>query len=131
MGVYVASSKDPIISFSTINAESGGLASDLTFLIEFDKMGNAWVGSEQGVDRIEFGESNTIKQIKHYGKEEGFKGVETNRNASCIDKQGNLWFGTVAGLMKYNPKKATKNTLPPKLSLSNVALFYEDLSKTK
>lgn len=131
MGVYVASAKDPIISFSTINVESGGLASDLTFLIEFDNMGNAWVGSEQGVDRIEFGESNTIKQIKHYGKEEGFKGVETNRNASCIDKQGNLWFGTVAGLMKYNPKKATKNTLPPKLSLSNVALFYEDLSKTK
>ena len=40
-----------------------------------------------------------------------FKGVETNRNASCIDKIGNIWFGTIAGLMKYNPKNETKNTI--------------------
>jgi ligand-binding sensor domain-containing protein len=130
-GIYVASASEPLISFSLRNMETDGLTSDLTFLIEFDKKGHAWIGSEQGVDRIEFGELNTIKQIKHFGKDEGFKGVETNRNASCVDNNGNVWFGTIDGLMKYNPKKATKNTLAPKLSLSNVALFYKDLAQTK
>ncbi len=133
MGIYVATTDEPLISFSKYNKKTDGLglASDLTFLIEFDQKGNAWIGSEQGVDRIEFGEMNNIEQIKHFGQDEGFKGVETNRNASCIDKDGNIWFGTIAGLMKYNPKNETKNTRAPKLSLSNVTLFYEDLAQTE
>jgi ligand-binding sensor domain-containing protein len=129
-GVSIASAQEAIIGFSTITTESG-LSSDNTYLIEFDQEGNAWVGSEKGVDRIRMGEGNSVSEIKHFGKDEGFKGVETNRNASCLDRNGNLWFGTVNGLMQYNPKNTTINTIPPDLSLTSVTLFYEDLAKTE
>lgn len=127
-GVVIASAHEGMISFEKINTEDG-LTSDNTYLIEFDKNGSAWIGSEKGVDRVQFGEDNAVKEIKHFGKEKGFKGVETNRNASCTDYKGNLWFGTVNGLMKYNPKRVTFNALAPKLSIDGISLFYKELSK--
>lgn len=129
-GVSIASASKSIIGFKNITTESG-LTSDNTYLIDFDRQGNAWIGSEKGVDKIMYSEDGTIVDIKKYGKDEGFKGVETNRNASCMDTQGNLWFGTVNGLVKYNPKNSTINTRAPKLSLTNVKLFYKSLLDTE
>ena len=127
-GVKIASAQEGIITFDVINTESG-LTSDNTYLIEFDQKGNAWVGSEKGVDRIQLGDNNIVKDKKHYGKEQGFKGVETTRNASSIDSEGNLWFGTINGLMKYNPEQSKKNLIAPNLSLTGISLFYKDLSE--
>jgi len=129
-GVSIASASEAIISFLNITTETG-LTSDNTYLIEFDQLGHAWIGSEQGVDKVQMGESFNVSEIKHFGKDEGFKGVETNRNASSVDRKGNLWFGTVNGLMRYNPKNSTINTIAPDLSLTSVTLFYEDLVKTE
>ncbi len=128
-GISIATADQAIIQFTNITTESG-LSSDNTYLIDFDREGNAWIGSEKGVDRITLADNSSLTEIRNFGKDEGFKGVETNRNASCLDGEGNLWFGTVNGLMKYNPKNTTVNTLAPKLSLSDVTLFYEDLIST-
>ncbi|MBK9191815.1 MAG: hypothetical protein IPM77_10040 [Crocinitomicaceae bacterium] len=60
-----------------------------------------WVGSEKGLDRLEFTEDYSISQVTHFDSDEGFEGVETNSNAAYADGFGNLWFGTVNGLFVY------------------------------
>ncbi|MEI4927565.1 two-component regulator propeller domain-containing protein, partial [Klebsiella pneumoniae] len=64
-----------------------------------------WVGTGLGIDRLDFKDET----IKHYEKQDGFLGIEINPNATLKDKEGNLWFGSIVGLVKYNAKLAKKN----------------------
>jgi len=66
-----------------------GISADNPYLVLGDDIGNVWIGTNTGVDRLEV---NTGK-INHYGKSEGFMGIETNQNAVYKDGLGNIWFG--------------------------------------
>lgn len=71
-------------------------------------------GTYKGFDKIVFDERFKIKYVKHYTGENGFKGLECNDNAICITKEGDLWLGTINGLVKYsaNHEKQIKSTSP-------------------
>ncbi|GAB4250206.1 MAG: hypothetical protein Kow0079_03290 [Vicingaceae bacterium] len=106
-GIYVFH-KD---SLFLIN-EDNGLSSNNIYLLQKDNNGSIWAGSNKGLDHINFTKHLTQLIIENYSYEEGFKGVETNLNASTIDKNNNLWFGTVGGVFKLNPNYKNLNTLP-------------------
>ena len=44
---------------------------------------------------------------------DGFWGVECNDNALFMDNQGNIWFGTVIGLTRYNQSEKRINNSAP------------------
>jgi ligand-binding sensor domain-containing protein len=82
-------------TFENININKG-LAANKVYLLLLNK-DFLWVGTNNGIDKIDLQllhSNNTIK-IKHFGKEEGLKGVECNSNSQMQDDQGNLWFGTI------------------------------------
>jgi ligand-binding sensor domain-containing protein/serine phosphatase RsbU (regulator of sigma subunit) len=58
---------------------------------------NIWSGHENGLDLISW-TSDTTYDIKSFGPERGFFGMQNNQNSSFRDSRGNLWFGTVNGL---------------------------------
>ncbi len=103
---------------------------NIYFLI-FDDEQNLWAGSQKGVDKITLNEERNIKEVKHFGASEGFVGIETCQNAALKDSQGNLWFGTVNGVTKYNPSYTTQNTIPPKVRITDIRLFYKSLYETE
>ncbi|UTW64501.1 histidine kinase [bacterium SCSIO 12741] len=109
---------------------SDGLTSDNIYLLEEDSVGQLWVGSERGVDRLLFGDDGEIVEIKHYGKSEGFLGVETVTRAVTTDREGNTWFGTVNGLLKYSPKMSSRKSHPPVLRITGTSLSYIPLENT-
>lgn len=76
-----------------------GLMSDYIYSILVLE-NEVWVGHENGLDMITPEDSTFI--IKSFGPEHGFAGLQNNKNASFIDSQGNLWFGTVNGLFCLN-----------------------------
>ncbi|MEL7145785.1 MAG: histidine kinase, partial [Bacteroidota bacterium] len=61
---------------------------------------------------------------------DGFKGVEVYQNASYLDSSGTLWFGTVNGVIQYRPEADTESTVSPKIQLTGIKLFFDDLEKT-
>jgi ligand-binding sensor domain-containing protein len=63
--------------------------SDNIYQIIFDDKNNLWAGSERGVDRIELNQSNDIVDVFHFGRNDGFLGIETCLNAVTKDNQGN------------------------------------------
>ncbi len=118
---------DGIKNISTKN----GLSSNSTFLLEEDRDGNIWVGTNRGVDKINLDllyEQDSV-HVKSYGKAEGFLGVECNQQASFLDHEGNLWFGTVKGAVKYNPNEDRPNDMEPLTHISGINLFFEPLHK--
>lgn len=108
-----------------------GLTSNNIYLLIFDADGNLWAGHEKGVDKVELGNGLSIRQIKHYGTAEGFTGIETCQRASFRDSQGNIWFGTMNGATRYSAAERDNNPIPPKLHITTVHLFYEDIRRTE
>jgi len=93
----------------------------------FDDLGYLWVGTERGVDKIQLNPNNEIEDIYHFGRNDGFLGIETCLNAIDKDEQGNIWFGTLYGLTKYTPSIDSKATVKPKISFNDIQVAYKSL----
>lgn len=107
-----------------------GLHSSNVYLMVFDLRGNLILGSESGLDVIDLNENLEIKSKRHYGKSDGFLGVETCQNSVWKDVDGKIWFGTINGASCYNRSNLQLNRTAPILSVLDIQLFYESLSKT-
>lgn len=97
----------------TIFTEKEKLSSKHAHLLIFDNHDDLWVGYENGVDKIEFDNKGNIKDIYHFGKDEGFSGIETNKNAVYKDFLGRIWFGTIKGAICFNPHAEHLNKIAP------------------
>lgn len=110
----------------TINTETG-LSSNLIYSLIFDNSGNLLVGTEKGIDRISFHENGDVLLINNFNKNEGFFGIETNQDAVYKDQDGSIWFGSIKGAFKYNPKADKLNLVYPNTYISNIRLYYENV----
>ncbi|MBL4624778.1 MAG: SpoIIE family protein phosphatase [Flavobacteriales bacterium] len=104
-----------------------GLNSDTPYLLIFDNDDNLWMGTNKGLDRltIDF-ETGDITSISFYGKAEGFIGVETNSNAAFKDDNGDLWFGTVGGVTRYQKKFDLENKIEPVTLIARLRVQFKD-----
>ena len=103
------------------------LYSDNIYQLIFDDNGQLWAGSERGVDQISLNKKNEITNVVHYGRNDGFLGIETCHNATTKDNEGNLWFGTIYGLTKYAPSTSEQQSSKPKLHFEDVEVAYQSL----
>lgn len=109
-----------------------GLASGTVYLLNVDTYGNIWVGTNKGLDKITLDKKGEIVAIRNYGKAEGFKGVECNSRATAIDQNGCLWFGTIKGAIKFDPKEELFHEPEmPQVHITNIKLFYENVNWKK
>ncbi|HXD94054.1 MAG TPA: two-component regulator propeller domain-containing protein [Bacteroidia bacterium] len=99
-----------------------GLKTESPYAITIDNNNNIWIGDNRGVEKFD------VKQNKfyHYGKNEGFLGIECNPNAACTDRAGNLWFGTIMGAVRFNLNEETPNTLAPLTKVTGIKIQLED-----
>ena len=105
-----------------------GLNDQMTYFLQFDDDGFLWVGSNKGVNRIDvpsFKETGKTN-IESYGRGEGFRGIETNHHASYKASDGSLWFGTVAGLTKYDASLDRQDAIEPITQLTGLRLFFDE-----
>lgn len=112
-----------------IYGKKNGLSSNMIYSLVMDPFGNLWAGSEKGVDKIVF-RGDSILHVSHYGKAEGFIGVENTLNSAFLAADSNLWFGTINGINRYNPAYDNKNNTAPKIYLTSANLFFDDILET-
>jgi len=124
-GVYVYRSGLVIDRIS----ESDGLSSNLTYSLLLDSLDHhLWIGTNQGVNKFDLGayRRDGKKHSTHYGKEEGFTGVECNSSGVYRERDGLLWFGTVNGLIRYEASQWHPDTALPRTNITRMRLFYAD-----
>jgi len=108
--------------------EEDGLSSNTVYFIIFDDDKNLWIGTNKGVDKLDINhyKKSLQKKFKHYGKEEGFLGIECNTNAVLKDSKGDLWFGTIKGAVKYLPQRDKLNLIETKTKIIRHRVFLKD-----
>ena len=85
------------------------------------------VGTDKGFDYLFLDKNFALTKVIHYDSNDGFVGGENNLNAISKDSEGNIWFGTIGGLIKYNPNNVfTKKNLP-QIYITNLKLFFENV----
>ena len=104
-----------------------GLKSNNPYFIYPDGRGQVWLGTNVGLDLFDV---RTIKTTS-FTKQEGFIGIETNQNAVHADQKGNLWIGTVHGLMRLQLPLSKPVLIPPNIYLTQKRLFFEEVDLQK
>ncbi len=117
---YNMNNKIPVV----ITMDDGLVNNNIkSLLLDQDKL---WVGTSNGFMMLnvdEFQAQGSLN-LRYYGQNEGFEGIECNRNAVVKDVQGNIWWGTVNGLIKHDPSKEKYNRISPKININSVEVFY-------
>ncbi len=103
------------------------LSSNNIYQLIFDDQGYLWAGTERGVDKIELNAANEIIDVYHFGRNDGFLGIETCLNAVDKDRNGNLWFGAIYGLTQHIPSENTKTSVPPSVYFTEVEEGYKKI----
>lgn len=118
-----------VLEFLSFDGEKLYKSKNIYFL-QFDAGSHLWMGTEAGVTQVFLDSMRNPLEWFHYGKEEGFFGIETCTNSSLLDKENNLWFGTIDGMNKTNPSQNIVNTKAPEIRIQEISLFYKPLSET-
>ncbi|WP_347175279.1 sensor histidine kinase [Polaribacter uvawellassae] len=102
------------------------LSSKNSYQLMVDAKNQLWIGSEKGVDKIEF-QNNKISKSTHYNANDGFIGIETTKNTSLEDQFGNLWFGTKNGITRYTPNENKKTLIKPTIHFENIEVSNQSI----
>ncbi|MGD1847453.1 MAG: two-component regulator propeller domain-containing protein [Salibacteraceae bacterium] len=81
-------------------------SNSINFMVA-DNQNQLWLGTNNGIYQLDidaFKQSRTAKFV-HYTRSDGVTSLECNLNATYLDKQNKLWFGTTAGAIRYDPDK--------------------------
>jgi len=97
-----------------------GLSSNMIHLIHYDRNGSErlWVGYPGGLNAIDL----KTDSIVNYTEADGYRGWDCYYGAAVTDMQGNVWFGTVEGLLRYNPQADIRRTTLPRTYITGISL---------
>ncbi len=109
--------EDTLIHYTT----DDGLSTENCIFVLVDDFDNVWVGHSRGVDKFDG------KRFEFYRQQDGFIGIESNQNACYKDPAGYLWFGTIGGAIRYDPREDRKILLPPLVNISKIELFHKSI----
>lgn len=108
--------------------KENGLSSDLLYSLLLAKDSSIlWIGSNQGVNTLQldsFYKNHLL--IRIFGEDDGFTGVECNTNSAFVDRDSTFWFGTVNGLIQFDPLSHTILEIEPQLHIAGFKLINQD-----
>ena len=94
---------------------------ELVYLITCTSTDQVLIGTNRGLHRYE----GSPGEFMHFDREDGFAGIETNVHATCVDANGDIWFGTINGAYKYSPSANGRNSVPPKIHITGLRANLE------
>ncbi|HEY6160518.1 MAG TPA: two-component regulator propeller domain-containing protein, partial [Bacteroidia bacterium] len=105
-----------------------GLSSNTVYAIAFVDDNYLLVGTNNGIDKLDAAQfrRSGLVHTTHFGKDEGFGGVECNTGSVLKSEDGKIYFGTVKGVFIYDPAQDVQSTIEPLTHVTNVRLFFEN-----
>ncbi len=96
--------------------QTDGLADDNVVSIQADKSGFLWMGTSKGLTKLDI----PNKRFINYKKTDGLPSEEFNYRSVAINSTGNLFFGSIEGLVNFAPPLIQENRLQSPLVFTNL-----------
>lgn len=100
-----------------------GFPSNTTYKIQEDKKGILWITTDRGL--VSFDPEKEITHI--YTTSNGLLSNQFNYQSGFRDPDGNLYFGSINGFIRFNPSSFKENTQVSPIALSDFLLFNKRL----
>jgi signal transduction histidine kinase/ligand-binding sensor domain-containing protein len=93
-------------------------SADKAFIVGRDSQQRTWIGGGSGIDLV------SSSGTEHFGAAEGLIGVDTCAMAFLAESNGDVWFGTNKGLVRFNSAAygALVPLAPPSLNFISLRL---------
>lgn len=104
-----------------------GLPSNFVFKVLEDDNNNLWVTTSKGLVRMNV----TRDKIAVYTKANGLLNDQFNYNSGYKDKEGNLYFGSVQGMIKFNPAAFRQNQHIPPVYITGLQIQNKEADVTQ
>lgn len=115
---------NPILGkFKNYRVEDGLLDNQVFRVVEDDN-GNCWVSTSRGLSMLNL----KTDKFSNYTEANGLPSEQFNYNSSCKSADGTLFFGTVAGMISFNPESFIKNTYIPAVYITGIRANGKELS---
>lgn len=101
-----------------------GMPSNIMHAVYEDEYGFLWISSEYGL--IQFHKES--EHFRIFLEEDGIINNEFNRASHFKDKDGNIYFGGVKGLMQFHPKDFRVDTTSSSISIFQLKKVTDDIT---
>ena len=101
--------------FTNMTIESG-LPDNQTFRVLQDDQGRLWISTSKGLVRLD----PTHNTLKLYQTSNGLLTDQFNYNSAFKNTDGSLYFGTVKGLISFNPDNFIENEIVPPVYITGI-----------
>lgn len=99
-----------------------GLPDNQVFRIMEDNSGFFWISTAKGLSRFDMAKN----EFTNYHSANGLPTEQFNYNSSFKNDDGTLYFGTVKGMISFNPKDFIKNTFVPPIYITGLQINNEE-----
>lgn len=89
-----------------------GLVDEFVQQVTVDDLDRAWLYTHRGLDRLA-----PDGTLTHFDSSEGLIALEGSTDAVWRQPGGDIWFGTGAGLIHYDPQLDTGAPIPPEVAM--------------
>ncbi|WP_143072936.1 ligand-binding sensor domain-containing protein [Parapedobacter indicus] len=104
-----------------------GLPSNLILAILEDADNKLWVTTSKGLVRFDF----TTEEIKVFTQANGLLSDQFNYNSAYRAPDGTLYFGSVKGLVRFNPANYRESTFQPPVYITGFQVYNHELEINK
>lgn len=100
-----------------------GFPSNVFYRVEEDRDRNLWISTSKGL--VCFNPKS--EAVKIYTKANGLLNDQFNYNSSFKDAAGKMYFGSVNGMIAFNPSLFLKDSTVPQVHITGFQVFNEEL----
>ena len=106
---------------------ANGFPANFLFKILEDKKENLWISSTKGLIRFNpFSES-----VKIFTVADGLLNNQFNWNSAYKDSAGKMYFGSVKGMISFDPENFTSNNINPPVYITGIQVYNKELAINK
>ncbi len=103
--------------------QEAGLASDVVYGIVEDDEGNLWLSTNKGISKFDPKTNNFI----NYDASDGLERILYQQSGYHKSEDGELFFGGINGLIKFDPAKVKNNAHIPPIVLTGFSKLNEEI----
>lgn len=101
-----------------------GLPSNTVYATLIDSLDNIWATTSNGLVKI----SPNGQQISNFNKADGLLNNQFNYQSAYKDTDGYFYFGSLKGLIRFNPYASVESTFSPPLYLTEFHIFNQEIA---
>ncbi|KXI27274.1 hypothetical protein AX660_21330 [Paraglaciecola hydrolytica] len=98
-----------------------GMSDKLAVSIEKDNDGNIWLATRSGLNRFD----PVSQTFEIFDTGDGLAGMQFNRYSHLSTKNGEMYFGGIAGISRFNPNHLPRNSYIPNIVFTGLDLFQQ------